>query len=65
LGFTITAGALPARCDWRWLLAREDSPWYATLRLFRQSRLDDWPEAFSRVAVALTWEVAAREALHR
>jgi len=28
--------------DWRWLLDRNDSPWYPTARLFRQSRSDDW-----------------------
>jgi tetratricopeptide (TPR) repeat protein len=28
--------------DWRWLLDREDSPWYPTVRLFRQERIDDW-----------------------
>lgn len=28
--------------DWRWLLGRDDSPWYPTMRLFRQSAVDDW-----------------------
>jgi ADP-heptose:LPS heptosyltransferase len=28
--------------DWRWLLDRDDSPWYPTMRLFRQSAVDDW-----------------------
>jgi hypothetical protein len=46
-------GLLSAKTDWRWMLDREDSPWYPTLRLFRQSRLDDWQEVISRVAVAL------------
>ncbi len=35
------------------MLDREDRPWYPSLRLFRQSRLDDWFELFSRVAEAL------------
>jgi ADP-heptose:LPS heptosyltransferase len=35
--------------DWRWLLDREDSPWYPTARLFRQSRLGDWRDVLSRV----------------
>ena len=39
--------------DWRWLHDREDSPWYPTLRLFRQSRHGDWPEVVTRVAAAL------------
>ncbi len=33
---------LPAAPDWRWLLEREDSPWYPTMRLFRQPRAGDW-----------------------
>jgi hypothetical protein len=46
-------GMISARSDWRWMLDREDSPWYPTLRLFRQSRLDDWAELVSWVADAL------------
>ncbi len=45
---------LSAKTDWRWMLDREDSPWYPTLRLFRQTRLDDWHEVVSRVAAALS-----------
>jgi ADP-heptose:LPS heptosyltransferase len=33
---------LPFGPDWRWLLARADSPWYPTMRIFRQTRADDW-----------------------
>jgi hypothetical protein len=33
---------LPHRCDWRWMLDRENSPWYPTMRLFRQRRPGDW-----------------------
>jgi tetratricopeptide (TPR) repeat protein len=36
--------------DWRWLLDREDSPWYPTVRLFRQATIDDWAGALGRVA---------------
>jgi len=39
--------------DWRWMLDREDSPWYPTMTLFRQSSPKDWQELFSRVAIAL------------
>jgi tetratricopeptide (TPR) repeat protein len=39
--------------DWRWLLEREDSPWYPSARLFRQSRRDDWRPVLGRVADAL------------
>ena len=45
--------ALPYVPDWRWLLKGEDSPWYPTMRLFRQSRLGDWCELFERIATAL------------
>jgi tetratricopeptide (TPR) repeat protein len=36
--------------DWRWLLDREDSPWYPTMRLFRQRQRGDWAEVFERIA---------------
>jgi len=39
--------------DWRWHLAEEDSPWYPTMRLFRQQRPGDWEELLKRVAVEL------------
>jgi tetratricopeptide (TPR) repeat protein len=39
--------------DWRWLLDREDSPWYPTMRLFRQKSLGDWSGVVARVAEAL------------
>jgi tetratricopeptide (TPR) repeat protein len=35
--------------EWRWLLEREDSPWYPTMRLFRQKQRDDWVEEIERV----------------
>jgi hypothetical protein len=44
---------LPAGSDWRWLEGRLDSPWYPTMRLFRQERADDWPGVIRRVAPAL------------
>jgi hypothetical protein len=39
--------------DFRWLEGGEDSPWYPTMRLFRQSRRGDWHEVIERVKVAL------------
>jgi len=39
--------------DWRWLLDREDSPWYPTMRLFRQPARGDWDRVVQRVAAAL------------
>jgi tetratricopeptide (TPR) repeat protein len=41
--------ALPTAPDWRWLLGRDDSPWYPTARLFRQQRRGDWSEVFRRI----------------
>ena len=39
--------------DWRWMRTREDSPWYPTMRLFRQNRPGDWRAVLSRVAAEL------------
>lgn len=36
--------------DWRWLMGREDCPWYPTMRLFRQPNLGNWPAVFQRMA---------------
>ncbi|MFO6421646.1 tetratricopeptide repeat protein [Hylemonella sp. W303a] len=57
------AGALNQPCwvllpwhlpDWRWLLDRDDSPWYpGVVRLFRQTSMGDWPSVVARVARAL------------
>lgn len=38
---------------WRWLMDRDDSPWYPSARLFRQTTPGDWPEVVARVAEAL------------
>src|SRR5262249_35827073 len=43
---------LSAVADWRWLREREDSPWYPSMRLYRQKRLGDWAEVLERVAEA-------------
>ncbi len=42
--------ALCSTADWRWLIDRDDSPWYPTMRLFRQPRLGDWQSVFRRMA---------------
>lgn len=52
--------ALSVEPDWRWMLDRSDSPWYPTMRLFRQRRAGDWEELFGRMAEALSVEVVAR-----
>ena len=41
---------IPFVADWRWMLTREDSPWYPTMRLFRQSEKNEWEDVFQRVA---------------
>ena len=43
---------LARHSDWRWLLDREDSPWYPTMRLFRQPDHNDWQTVISRVTDA-------------
>jgi hypothetical protein len=45
---------IPFAPDWRWMLNREDSPWYPTMRLFRQPALGDWSSVIARVAAQLT-----------
>lgn len=45
--------ALPYDADWRWLADRADSPWYPTMRLFRQHTADDWVGVFANMAEAL------------
>jgi tetratricopeptide (TPR) repeat protein len=44
---------LPYSPDWRWLLGRDDSPWYPSARLFRQTRIDDWADVVERVTEEL------------
>jgi hypothetical protein len=44
---------LPFNPDFRWLLGRDDSPWYPTARLFRQPRAGDWTSVVARVREAL------------
>lgn len=55
------AGALGVRVwvalaigpDWRWMVEREDSPWYPTMRLFRQTQVGQWSDVFTRIAEAV------------
>jgi Flp pilus assembly protein TadD len=45
---------LPFAADWRWLQAREDSPWYPTMRLFRQHSNGAWDDVIKRISIELT-----------
>jgi tetratricopeptide (TPR) repeat protein len=53
---------LPWVADWRWMLKREDNPWYPTMRLFRQKEGEDWAVVIARVAKELQAVVQGAEA---
>lgn len=44
---------LPFVPDWRWLMDRDDTPWYPGMRLFRQPSIGDWPSAIAQMGEAL------------
>ena len=52
--------ALCASPDWRWFVEREDSPWYPTMRLFRQSGWSHWSDVFQQMAADLKPLLASR-----
>jgi hypothetical protein len=68
-GIAHLAGALGKPCwvlisenaDWRWLLSRDDSPWYPAVRLFRQEQADAWEPVVARVATQLSELIRARQ----
>ena len=47
---------LSAQADWRWMEQRDDSPWYPSMRLFRQATTGDWAGVLVAVGVALQGE---------
>ena len=51
---------LPFAPDWRWMMDRDDSPWYPTARLFRQRTEGDWADVVARVGAALRALLAER-----
>ena len=44
---------LPFAPDWRWMLESDGSPWYQSMRLFRQQQLGEWSYPFQRISEAL------------
>lgn len=44
---------LPHRCDWRWVVGRDDTAWYPSLRIFRQAEGELWSDVMERVCLAL------------
>jgi hypothetical protein len=52
---------LPYVPDWRWLLQRQDSPWYPSMRLFRHPSRGDWDSVITRVAEALSLWIKNRD----
>ena len=54
---------LSAVGEWRWLLEREDTPWYPTMRLFRQKKLGAWRPVFRRMARELRRGLARQDAV--
>ncbi len=52
--------ALKRSPDWRWLLDRADSPWYPTMRLFRQRRSGEWDDVFEAISAALAERLGER-----
>jgi hypothetical protein len=51
---------LPWVPDWRWMLDREDSPWYPTMRLFRQPSFRDWDSVIGRVRAELEKQIVGK-----
>ena len=58
-----TSILVPFKSDWRWLLDRDDSPWYPTVKLYRQQRTGDWSGVLRKVGAdldaAFEWPPAA------
>ena len=40
--------------DWRWMLEREDSPWYTSVKLYRQKKMDEWEPVFAQMQIDLS-----------
>jgi tetratricopeptide (TPR) repeat protein len=51
---------IAAMSDWRWLVGQEETPWYPTMRLFRQRRLGEWDDVLQRMAAPLQQAAAGQ-----
>ena len=56
---------LPYVPDWRWMLKREDTPWYPNMKLFRQSQMHDWHDVFQRVSLSLELDIKTCRSMKR
>jgi tetratricopeptide (TPR) repeat protein len=60
-----TSILLPFKSDWRWLIDRNDSPWYSSVKLYRQESMGDWAPVLDRVTAdlvaALDWPSSVRD----
>jgi tetratricopeptide (TPR) repeat protein len=61
----VTALLVPFSPDWRWLLDRTDSPWYPTMRLFRQPAIGDWESPLERLRQELVEAARRGSSAHR
>jgi len=57
----LTYVMVPFAPDWRWMLGRSDSPWYPTMRIFRQKRPNDWDEVVRQLSLEVQRMVAMRK----
>jgi ADP-heptose:LPS heptosyltransferase len=46
---------IPYAPDWRWMLDRDSSPWYSTMRIFRQPSMGDWNSVTQKIEQYLGW----------
>ena len=53
--------AIPFIPDWRWMLDRDDSPWYPSVRLFRQKKPGDWASVFDQMKTAIALDLQERK----
>jgi hypothetical protein len=52
--------ALSTVGEWRWMVDRQDSPWYPTMRIFRQTKLGNWDPVFHQMAGALRRDLGSQ-----